>query len=341
MKIQQNEKGSILVFATLIIVLLLVLVGMGLDTGHLVYVRAQGQSAVDAAALAAATAIPSGNLSEVESRAASVNPGGPNPGTGNNYLDSPNNAIANNNVTLVRYDVKTGAVKSSGVTMANANGVRVALEDSNPYGGNASAPMKSPLFLVPLLKLFGHNTASVSDINVSAIAALRGLPAMPIAIQSSLCNTPAGTNVDLDFNPQGNSGWTTYGDVANTPAVKTLFDQLPSCGGAPPVDVGFCTNLQNGTIGNLFNKTIPDLFKSNPGDCYLLPVVSDIKNHNFNQCSNIVDWASFCPNPNLNAAVTKHTLNGTVTCGKSPYETDTSETRCFGPFLVRDTKSGM
>jgi len=34
--------------------------------------------------------------------------------------------------------------------------------------------------------------------------------------------------------------------------------------------------LQNGTIGNLFNKTIPDLFKNNPGDCYLLSVVADI-----------------------------------------------------------------
>jgi len=51
----RNEQGFALVFATLMIVLLLVMVGMGLDTGHLVYVRSQGQPAVDSAALAAAS----------------------------------------------------------------------------------------------------------------------------------------------------------------------------------------------------------------------------------------------------------------------------------------------
>ena len=57
----KNERGFALVFATLMIVLLLVVVGMGLDTGHLIYVRSQGQPAVDAAALAAASAIPTGD----------------------------------------------------------------------------------------------------------------------------------------------------------------------------------------------------------------------------------------------------------------------------------------
>jgi len=31
----KNERGSVIVFVTLIIVLLLIMVGMGLDTGHL------------------------------------------------------------------------------------------------------------------------------------------------------------------------------------------------------------------------------------------------------------------------------------------------------------------
>ena len=57
----KNERGSVIVFVVLIIVLLLIMVGMGLDTGHLAYVRAQGQPAVDAAALAAAAAIPTNN----------------------------------------------------------------------------------------------------------------------------------------------------------------------------------------------------------------------------------------------------------------------------------------
>ena len=100
----KNEQGYALVFMTLMIVLLLIMVGMGLDTGHLAYVRSQGQPAVDAAALAAASAIPSGNWSTVTDRAAKFNPGGTNPGTGNNYLNSPNNQISQKNVTLVKYD---------------------------------------------------------------------------------------------------------------------------------------------------------------------------------------------------------------------------------------------
>src|SRR5262245_1558333 len=287
MKSLSNEKGSVLIFITLMIVLLLVMVGMGLDTGHLAFIRSQGQPAVDAAALAAASAIPTGNLSTVQARAASINPGGTNPGVGNNYLDSRHNAISANAVTLVQYDSSSKSISTSGITIANANGVRVALESSNPYGGTVGAPMKAPLFLTPLFKLIGQNTSANANVSVSAVAVIKAIPGMPIAIDTTLCGST--TNQDLEFNPHGNSGWTTYSLGANTPTIKALFEQLPSCGGSPAVEIGFCTNLQNGTIGNLFNKTIPDLFKNNPGDCYLLPVVGNIKNHNFNQCAPITD----------------------------------------------------
>lgn len=337
MKPLNNQNGTVIIFATLMIVLLLILVGMGLDTAHLAFVRSQGQPAVDAAALAAVTALPTGNLATVQARAASINPGGGNPGTGNNYLNSPNNAIGNNNLTLVNYDPTSGAVTTTGVTIANANGVRVALEKDNPYGGSPGAAMKSPLFLTPLMKLVGANPQTTTDVSVSAVAAIKAIPGMPIAIDQSRCGQTG--NIDLNFNPQGDSGWTTYSLKANTPNIKALFEGLPSCGGSPAVELGFCTNLQNGTIGNLFNQTIPDLFKANPSDCYLLPVVSDIKNHNFNQCAPITDWAKFCPNSNLKNAVSSHTLNGQVTCGQSP--NTSRDSRCYAPFLVRDAKSGM
>src|SRR5512147_1233481 len=150
----KNQQGYVTVFVTLMIVLLLIMVGMGLDTGHLAYVRSQGQPAVDSAALAAASAIPSGSWSTVTDRAAKFNPGGTNPGTGNNYLDSPNNKIDQKNVTLVLYDNTTGEFTTSGVNINNANGARVALENSNPHGGTAGKAMKSPLFLTPLFNLF-------------------------------------------------------------------------------------------------------------------------------------------------------------------------------------------
>src|SRR5207245_10056014 len=89
----KNERGSVIVFVTLIIVLLLIMVGMGLDTGHLAYVRSQGQPAVDAAALAAAAAIPTNDPTKVTDQATKLNPGGTNPGPGNNYVSSPTNKI--------------------------------------------------------------------------------------------------------------------------------------------------------------------------------------------------------------------------------------------------------
>src|SRR5919109_5265032 len=124
----KNEQGFVLVFVTLMFVLLSVILGLGLDTGHLAYVRSQGQPAVDAAALAAVTAIPTSDPQKVIDRAAGLNPGAPNPAAGNNYLGSPNNKIGAANVTLAKYDSSTGAVTTSGVTIANANAVRVALE---------------------------------------------------------------------------------------------------------------------------------------------------------------------------------------------------------------------
>src|SRR5213594_911999 len=106
----KNEQGYVMVFATLMIVLLLIMVGMGLDTGHLAYIRSQGQPAVDAAALAAASAIPSGNKPTVEDQAAQFNSGGTTPGPGNNYVDSPNNQIRRKNVTLIHYDPATRTI---------------------------------------------------------------------------------------------------------------------------------------------------------------------------------------------------------------------------------------
>src|SRR5262250_2948411 len=96
MHVVNNNRGTVLIFVTLLIVLLLVMVGMGLDTGHLVYVRSQGQAAVDAAALAAASAIPTGSDTEVNDRAAAFD-------SKNDYVASPNNSITGANVTYIQY----------------------------------------------------------------------------------------------------------------------------------------------------------------------------------------------------------------------------------------------
>jgi Flp pilus assembly protein TadG len=335
----KNEQGFALVFATLMIVLLLIMVGMGLDTGHLAYIRSQGQPAVDAAALAAASAVPSGKWSTVTDRAAKFNPGGTNPGTGNNYLNSPNNQIDNKNVTLVRYDKATGEFTTSGVNITNANGARVALENTNPYGGTAGKAMKSPLFLTPLLNLFGQATSNTTDVSVSAVAVNQALPGLPIVVVEGLC----GTNATLDFQAGGKStaGWETYQiENASTDEVRGLFEKLPYCAGQPAIDVGYCGNVANGVNETIFNATLKPMFEADPNRCYLIPVIKF--GGNLNQCQKITDWASFCPDKGNNtkdAFPGPGKLKGTVTCGQNV--NDSRDTLCYVQRLIRDKTSGM
>ncbi len=340
----ENERGSVLIFATLIITVLLIMVGMGLDTGHLAFVRSQGQPAVDSAALAAASAIPTGELSTVQTQAAKFDPGAAgNPGPGNNYVSSPSNTISANNVTLVHYEPTTGAITTSGVRIdqtapqnVRANGARVALENNNPYGGTAGAAMKSPLFLTPLLNLLGFSTSGTADISVSAVAVIRALPGLPIAVAQSLCGT-TGT-LDLRSGGSGNSGWETY-YISNASAdqIRGIWEALPYCNGQPIVDIGYCGFLQNGVDATIFNSILKPMFQSDPSRCYLVPVVSN--NGNFNQCQKIIDWAQFCPVGGQNAITGPGQIYGTVTCGQSTWTS--RDTKCYVPLLVRDTKSGM
>lgn len=343
-----NEKGSVVVFITLMVVLLLIMIGMGLDSGQLSYVRSQGQPAVDAAALAAVSAIPTNNPDVVTDRATKFN-------GRNTYLDSTKNQIGSSNVTLIRYDpsgspeiaAATGVV--SGISTGNANGVRVALEKSseNPYAANAGMPMVSPLFLTPLANLFGVSTPNSTPVSVSAVAVLKAVPGLPIVVSDSLCGNSSAT---LEFRTSsGTARWATYYQTTNSTNVKNLFDGLPACAGQPSVDIGFCTNigsntkLNSETRNNLYDNTLPNLFKANPSECYLVPVVksSDI---NSGSCASISEWAKFCPNADIKIAVPtgRHQLKGSLTCDSSANVIFTSrDTQCYVPTLVRDTKSGM
>jgi Putative Flp pilus-assembly TadE/G-like len=96
MKRLNSNRGSVIIFVTLIITLLLVMVGIGLDTGMLTYVRSQAQPAADAAALAAASGL-LGGQSEVEKRVAAYN-------TTNDYVGQPGSTLGPANVTPIIYD---------------------------------------------------------------------------------------------------------------------------------------------------------------------------------------------------------------------------------------------
>ncbi len=268
MHVIKNERGSVLVFVTLSIVLLLVMVGMGLDTGHLVYVRAQGQAAVDAAALAAASAIPTGSATQVNDRATAFN-------STNNYADSSENSINDKNITYVQYSATDGSINTSGVSIGNANGVRVALEDTNPHTGAAPATaMISRVFLMPLLNLFGHDVDDTAKLNVSAVAVIKAAPGLPIAIEEARCSQSNPQKLLQSSSQTDNSGYTTYWiNNASASEIRDLLKNAKTCGGGiPSVGVGFPTNLNNGQISGVYSD-FEDVFKDNPSQCYLIPVV--------------------------------------------------------------------
>ncbi len=346
----KNERGAVLVFVTLMIVLLMIMVGMGLDTGHLAYIRSVGQPAVDAAALAAASAIHTGDTTQVENRATAFN-------STNNYLGSPNNQIGSANITYINYNSGTNTFATQG-TIAGANGVRVALETNNPYGGTPNTSMKSPLFLTPLFNLFGIPTAKTVNVSVSAVAIVKSSPDLPIAMEQTLCGTKDAngqyqkTPVELlqSNTADETSGYTTfYINSASKTAIYNLLMGSITCSGAASVGIGFCTELNNGQISNIysdFEKVF--LAGKTEGRCYLIPVVAT--GATYNQCSNIMDFAKFCPtkgNDGWGISKTKSPdgqgydkfINGEVICGQDPSEAKWA--KCHVTTLVRDAKSGM
>ena len=346
MKHTMNQRGSVLVFITLMIVLLMIMVGMGLDTGHLAYIRSQGQPAVDASALAAAAGVSTRNDAAVKSRAGLFN-------GKNTYLDSKNNTISGANVTYVYYDpAATPPVKTSGVDITNANGVRVALETTNPHtGAAANTSMASPLFLTPLFNVMGISTKNTANVSVSAVAANRGVPGLPIAIELDRCIPGPSTVQQLlqTSSQKDNSGYTTYWiKNASATEIKGLLKSSMECGGAiPSVDVGYCTQLNNGQIAAIYDdfevvlKAAIDYNQTPPAaeKCFMLPVVDN--GSNWNQCQDIKKWAKFCPTdpPVVKEGSDKY-LQGTIDCNNiTPY--NQTNLNCYVQRLVRDTKSGM
>ncbi len=183
MKSIKNERGSVLVFITLMVVLLMVMVGFGLDTGFMTYTRNTGQSAIDAAALAAVSGLPEAQRTfsdtPVTNRAIAFN-------SQNNYITSNQNPIVPTNVSYVSYDYTSNSI-TYGVTRDAANGVRVAMETAN------NDPLQPPSFLIPLLRLMGSSVSSSNPVSVSAVATIQARPSIPIALWETKCGTKVGT----------------------------------------------------------------------------------------------------------------------------------------------------
>ena len=329
MKTINNERGTVIIFVTLIVVLLLIIVGMGLDTGQLTYVRNQGQAAVDAAALAAVTGLPSRNATQIQNRAAGYN-------STNDYVESPTNAISGANITYVQYDSQNNQITNYAANINNANGVRVALEQSTGSG------ITTPVFLTPLMNLLGIATPATQEVNVSAVAVISARVSIPIALWQTQCNG-SSTIPDVEIAQQNphteNSCWTCYLDNScGASDVKALFDASENCTGKPAgVAVGTPIYENKGQVASVYETAEQFFMKDHPGKEFFIPVIDGTKNCNAKNPTPIVDWAKIKV-----TEVSKHGadsyIKADVTCQQNIDVADSS--LCYSHKLVREPTKG-
>jgi Putative Flp pilus-assembly TadE/G-like len=339
MKILSNQSGSVIVFVTLMIVLLMIMVGMGLDTGQLVYTRNMGQSAVDSAALSAVSGLPSRDAAQVTARAAEFN-------STNDYTGSSKNVIAGANVSYVKYDHASSSITNYNEPIATANGVRVALE-----GGTA---MKTPAFLTPLMNLFGIGTSGVQNVNVSAVATIATRPAIPIALWSNVCPATNGTvaqNVEIKFQHPSKTGdgenacWTTFLDCSSGASdIKALFQVAQNCSGSPidgriAINTPICQN--RGQVNSvLFEaESFFTSFPEYPERWWLIPVIGGGGNCDPTNPSNITNWAKIKPKGFVTKGDPKF-IKADVVCGPNLINEDLESGLCFHHRLVREPGKG-
>jgi Flp pilus assembly protein TadG len=333
-----NDKGSVLVFMTLMIVLLMIMVGMGLDTGQLTYSRATGQAAVDAAALSAVSALPNRIDAAVKTRAAAF-------ASNNNYVDSTNNPIEGKNVSYVKYDFDTNQITNYSEPIATANGVRVALE-----AGNA---IKTPAFLTPLLKLFGSSAPGANNVNVSAVSVITSKPSIPIALWSNVC-AQNGVEYDVKIqmqhptkdgeNPAGeNACWSTFFDCSSgAPDIKAGFEVAGTCSGSSisgVLELGSLICQNRGQVNSVLFAAEKFFGTEHKDRWWLVPVIGGGGNCDPNNPTGITSWAKIYPTAYETTKNPKY-IEAKVICGPNLITEDTESSLCFSHRLVREPGKG-
>ena len=204
----RKDAGSVLVFITLMIVILMVMVGVGLDTGYLTLSRSMGQRAVDMAALAGAAGLAKGDTAAIQSNIQQIMV----TGTTNDYVGRSKNVIDptvnGKNVTLLTYDFANNKITGTTTNVMAATAIRVALETKNPYtSGTSNSSVNTPSFLTPLMNLFGgaNSAAGANNVNVSAVAVIYAQPGLPIAL-NGCDSTWENSNVAIPWTQTPSGG---------------------------------------------------------------------------------------------------------------------------------------
>lgn len=366
MNILNNERGVVLVFVAMGLVLFLLFLGVALDTGWTVYVRSQGQARVDSAALAGAAGLFDQDADDREAAAKQL---------AETFSDTENPVLTTNTNTAedvipMHYNPATQALTEApswapppngNFTQPGANAVRVQ---------NA---VPTPLFFSGIRNVFGANETGAMDINVNATGFL-GCPAgaiiepggiAPLALRACRVPFPACNNLPYTLYQSPDSG-------ADNSAFTTLFetgakycqDLVSGAEPSPPVTVDACDVIKtigSGSVSSCFCALQakypaavcnPTSCAQNPSpeECTVtLPVVdTGCSGQQYGTCDpadtsmnngQVVGWAKICFTSILQNGTMCHSppvqgapnfeIKGILKCGVSVPGTYTG-TQCFG-----------
>lgn len=337
-----NEDGAVFALVGLALFVLAAFIGLATDFGLTTYVKDQGQSAVDTAALAAASAIPEyrvdGDASLALARIAALD--------GANDVRGDSADVASSAVEFLEYDVETDAFAcESGCDPEFVNAVRVTKTD-----------YRAPFFFSWARNAFGAGDASSIDVQVSSTAYL-GCPSGvdgagigPIALRECAIDYPNDCNVERNLVCQSgtcetesetgdNSAFTTF-NLTGANVCKQIASGNPPNNLVDTVHTGDVINLVGtGQVTSCLNE-VKDRFDhctdascaSEPPDpsCVLtLPVVSC---GGPSSSATIVGFATACVTE-VAAHGSEKWVKGTLECG--PQEPGGPGGSCFGTFAKR------
>jgi Flp pilus assembly protein TadG len=251
MKQLKSERGVAIIYVTLFLIVLgLLFFALGIDVGWLAYVRSQGQTAVDAAALAGAAGIPNYNTT------------GDNTVV-DNLIQASDNSVIKGPAGLKMADAQFCGGSASSPTCPWPS------SDFNTAGGvKVSRTFQVPVFFGRLLD--GKSTA---DITVSSTAWLGGAQGLRPDLDVAICGNkpPAGVGYDpsapscsnktptIDFSPSttNNGAWWAFGTNINASNCRDFVNHPDTI---PFVQRGDSINLNNGQITSCMNA-VDDRFK--------------------------------------------------------------------------------
>jgi hypothetical protein len=255
MNIVRNDRGVVLVFVAMGLLLFLLFLGLALDTGWLVYVRAQGQARVDSAALAAAAA-----LIESEDR---------RPSRAEELANAFNetNTVVNdtvnpeNGVTPMKYDETDGSLRETGGSWALWSGSSPVC---NAVRVTTSVP--TPVFFAGIRNVFGAGETGLEDLTFSSVSHLPcpGIKTTDVKLARRLAISKVFWNLSAGCNEEQPRLLADLIGTVSTALAQVAPDLLV------PVQVGTPITLQS----------IPDLDslqQIEPCDgAVIVPVVDDV-----------------------------------------------------------------